>query len=63
MKIKTRTLLRKLVKIIDLNTEYPVNYTINQYGERVRGKAILKGSDLTENQIFELWENGLITTT
>ena len=33
---------------------YPVTYTIDQSGKKHIGATILKGKDLTENQIKEL---------
>ena len=49
-----------LVKFVDPNKEYPVTYTINHDGTRVNEHAILKGEDLTENQIAQLFSKGLL---
>lgn len=49
-----------LVKFVDPQKEYPVDYTITQNGIRVNEPAILKGEDLTENQIAQLFLKGLL---
>jgi hypothetical protein len=37
------------------NSHYPVSYTIKQDGTKVIENTMLKGSDMTENQIKELF--------
>lgn len=59
-KVKTAHLMRKLVKNIDPEKYYPVSYTINQDRSKNMKSTQLLGKDLTENQIFELWETGKI---
>ncbi len=49
-----------LVKFVNPNQEYPVTYTIKQDGTRVNEPAILKGEDLTEPQITELFVKELL---
>lgn len=61
-KIKTGHLMRKLVKMIDQKSKYPVSYIISQDGTKIIGERELLGADLTENQIFELWESGILKT-
>lgn len=56
--IKTNHLMRKLVKLIEPDKKYPVNYTINQNGEKKFDRTELVGKNLTENQIFDLWHFG-----
>jgi hypothetical protein len=56
----TAKLKRELVKKIEPETLYPVSYTYNQDRTRNNNPTFLKGSDLTENQIIELWEEGII---
>lgn len=48
------------VKFIDPKKEYPVNYIISQSGEKIYKNQMLKGEDLTEPQIFELFFNGTL---
>lgn len=48
-----------LVKFVDPKREYPVTYTI-KHGTRVNEPAILKGEDLTENQIAQLFSKGML---
>lgn len=43
--------------LIDENKLYPVNYVIDGSGNKIKKKCKLKGSDLTENQIKELYFN------
>ena len=49
-----------LVKFVDTEKEYPVSYTIDQSGNKKHEPVFLKGKDLTENQIFEVFKNGLL---
>lgn len=49
-----------LVKFVDPKKEYPVTYTINHDGTRVNEPAMLKGEDLSENQIAQLFSKGLL---
>lgn len=44
--------------LVNENDLYPVNYTIKQNGEKVKKPAKLKGGDLTENQIKQLYFSG-----
>lgn len=53
----TNKLKRELVLKIEPGKYYPVSYTINQDGTRLYRKTFLKGEDLTEKQIIELWLN------
>ncbi len=39
---------------------YKVSYTINSEGEKEEGYTYLYGKDLTENQIIELYNIGII---
>lgn len=50
--------MRKLIPLINPSAQYPVNYTILQNGTRAVSKTALPGRDLTERQIFELWQSG-----
>jgi len=49
-----------LVKFVDPKKEYPVTYTIKHDGTRVNEPTMLKGEDLTENQIAQLFSKGLL---
>ena len=49
-----------LVKFVDPKKEYPVTYTINHDGTRVNEPAMLKGEDLTENQITAFLEGSVV---
>ena len=49
-----------LVKFVDPDKEYPVNYTIKQDGTKVHKPQMLIGADLTENQIVELFSKQLL---
>ena len=49
-----------LVKFVDPNKEYPVTYTRKHDGTRVNDTVMLKGEDLTENQIAQLFSKGLL---
>ena len=49
-----------LVKFVYPKKEYPVTYTIKHDGTRVNEPAMLKGEDLTENQIAQLFSKGLL---
>lgn len=49
-------------KMIDADKKYPVTYTIKQDGTKVIENTYLLGKDLTENQIKELVEKGIINT-
>jgi hypothetical protein len=53
-------LKRELVNSIDPEKMYPVSYTVNQDRTRNNTPTFLKGADLTENQIIELWKQGEI---
>lgn len=44
-----------LVKFVEPKKEYSVSYTIDHSGKRVDGPAVLKGEDLTEPQIIDLF--------
>lgn len=54
----TRKLVRDLVLQINPEEYYPVSYTVLQNRERVYIPTYLKGEDLTEKQIIELYKNG-----
>jgi DNA/RNA-binding domain of Phe-tRNA-synthetase-like protein len=56
----TAKLKRELVLRIDPEKMYPVNYTISQDRTRTDKKTFLKGADLTENQIIDLWRENEI---
>jgi hypothetical protein len=45
-----------LVKFIKPNKKYPVDYTIAQDGRKIMIPTWVKGMDLTESQIFTLFE-------
>lgn len=49
-----------LVKFINPSQEYPVTYTIKQDGTKVNEPTMLKGEDLTEPQIVELFVKELL---
>ncbi len=49
-----------LVKFVNPSKMYPVSYTIKQDGTKVIGLSELKGEDLTENQIAELFSKELL---
>lgn len=49
-----------LVKFVNPNQEYPVTYTIKQDGTKVNEPSMLKGVDLTEPQIVELFVKELL---
>jgi len=44
--------------LVDEKTLYPVRYTIKQDGTKVYENTFLKGRDMTENQIKELYFKG-----
>lgn len=44
-----------LVKFVDPEKEYTVDYNIKQDGTKERGIFTLKGADLTEKQILQLF--------
>ena len=44
-----------LVKFVDPQKEYLVDYIIKQNGNKETGMFMLKGKDLTENQILGLF--------
>lgn len=46
---------RNYAIIVEENSHYPVNYTIKKNGEKVIENTMLKGGDMTENQIKELF--------
>ena len=56
----TAKLKRELVLMIDPEKLYPVKYWFNQNREIVNTPSMLKGKDLTENQIIDLWKDGII---
>ncbi len=47
-----------LVTLVDPKRFYWVEYTIMQDGTRVKGKQQVKGADLTEKQIVDLFFQG-----
>ncbi|KKN20214.1 hypothetical protein LCGC14_0937960 [marine sediment metagenome] len=47
--------------LVKEETKYPVTYTIKQNGDKVIGNTKLKGGDLTENQIKQLYFSGYFT--
>ena len=47
--------------LVDPEREYPVSYIIKQNGEKQFIPTVLKGKDLTENQIKELANNQRLT--
>ena len=44
--------------LVKEETEYPVCYTIKQNGEKIKEPAKLRGGDMTENQIKQLYFSG-----
>lgn len=44
--------------LVEENELYPVTYTIKQNGDKVFENKMLKGGDLTKNQIKELYFMG-----
>jgi len=44
--------------LVHENVKYPVNYTIKQNGTKEYKQTLLLGSDLTENQIKQLYFSG-----
>jgi len=44
-----------LNRFINADKLYPVDYTIKQNGEKIFKPSLIKGSDLTQNQIVELF--------
>ena len=44
--------------LVKEETQYPVTYTIKQNGNKVMENTKLKGGDLTENQIKQLYFSG-----
>ena len=46
---------RNYAIMVEENSHYPVSYTIKQNGEKVIENTMLKGGDMTENQIKELF--------
>ncbi len=44
-----------IVKFVDPEKEYTVDYNIKPDGTKERGIFTLKGKDLTENQIWQLF--------
>lgn len=59
---KSNDLMGKLVLLIQPDMPYPVSYLVNNKGEKTRlsRPTLLLGKDLTENQIYELYEKGII---
>lgn len=49
-----------LVKFVDPKKEYTVDYIIGQDGTKKIGTFVLKGEDLTENQILQLFLKELL---
>lgn len=49
-----------LVKFVNPDKEYPVSYTIENDGTKDHKPTILKGMDLTEPQIVELFINEML---
>lgn len=49
-----------LAALIDPAKAYPVTYTIDHSGEKHHGATFLCGGDLTEKQIIDLHEKGLL---
>lgn len=41
--------------MVEENSHYPVSYTFKHDGTKVIGNTMLKGGDMTENQIKELF--------
>ena len=57
----TRTVPRSyLVRFVKPKQIYPVNYKTLQDGTRVNEPGFLRGADLTENQIAELFAKQLL---
>lgn len=46
---------RNYAIMVEENSHYPVSYTIKQDGTKVIENTMLKGGDMTENQIKELF--------
>jgi hypothetical protein len=46
---------RNYAIMVEENSHYPVSYMIKQNGEKVIENTMLKGGDMTENQIKELF--------
>ena len=46
---------RNYAIMVEENSHYPVSYTIKQNGTKVIKNTMLKGGDMTENQIKELF--------
>ncbi len=49
-----------LARFVDPEQEYPVTYTIKSDGSRLNEPCYIKGADLTENQIAELFYKRLL---
>lgn len=49
-----------LTKFVDEKKEYPVSHTIDNNGKRVNTPTMLKGEDLSQNQIAELFSKELL---
>lgn len=49
-----------LVKFVDPTKEYPVSYTMDNHGNKKYKPAMIKGEDLTQNQIAELFSRELL---
>lgn len=60
-KTRTQHLMRRLVNTINAEKYYPVSYIYNQDRTKFNESTQLLGKDLTENQIFELWETGKLS--
>jgi hypothetical protein len=56
----TAKLKRKLALEINPDEIYPVKYTIKQDRTKVMMPTYLKGKDLTENQIINLWKEKIL---
>jgi len=50
--------MKNYALLVQENISYPVTYIIKQNGEKVKENTFLKGVDLTENQIKELYYKG-----
>lgn len=50
--------MKNYALLVEENSHYPVTYTIKQNGEKVKENTMLKGGEMTENQIKELYYLG-----
>lgn len=58
--IKREVNIAYLSKFVDPEKEYPVSYTMDNHGNRINEPAMLKGEDLSQNQIAELFSRELL---